>query len=62
MVIFLFIKIRPYTKTEHVFNLNWMFNVLGNEDEFQRLIVNDVNLNATDENGNSALLLAAGRG
>lgn len=34
----------------------------GNENEVQRLLMNGANLNATDENGNSALLLAAAKG
>lgn len=31
----------------------------GNDSEVQRLLMNGADLNATDENGNSALLLAA---
>lgn len=34
----------------------------GNESEVQRLLTDGANLNATDENGNSALLVAAGKG
>lgn len=35
----------------------------GNENEFQRLLMNGASLNATDQNsGNSALLVAAKRG
>lgn len=37
-------------------------NHSGNEDEFRRLLMNGANINATDENGNSALLLAAQKG
>lgn len=34
----------------------------GNEDEFERLLVDGVNVNATDENGATALLLASEKG
>lgn len=34
----------------------------GNEDEFQRLLMNGANFSATDEEGNSALILAAEKG
>lgn len=39
-----------------------MTSTEGNESEVQRLLTAGANLNATDENGNSALLLAAGKG
>lgn len=35
-----------------------MFDVSGNEKEFKRLVLNGVDINASDEKGNSALLLA----
>lgn len=34
----------------------------GNEDEFRRLLVDGANVNAMDEDGNTALLLAAEKG
>lgn len=52
-----------------VFNIAVFFHIsnkfllfVGNEREFQRLLTNGVNLNAMDENGNTALILAAERG
>lgn len=36
--------------------------ISGNEDEFQRLLLSDVNLNDTDNDENSTLLLAAEKG
>lgn len=39
-----------------------MSAIEGNESEVQRLLMNGADLNATDENGNSALLVAAGKG
>lgn len=38
------------------------FIISGNEIEVQRLLKNGANPNATDENGNSALILAAEKG
>lgn len=35
-----------------------MCNVAGNEKEFKRLVLNGVDINGADEEGNSALLLA----
>lgn len=37
-------------------------NVTGNENEFRTLFETGLNVNATDENGNTALMLAAERG
>lgn len=38
-------------------------NNSGNENEFQRLILDGININATDEKtGNSVLILAIGSG
>lgn len=37
-------------------------NVAENENELHRLITSGVNINATGENGNAALLVAAERG
>lgn len=31
----------------------------GNEDELKRLLMNSTNINATDQNGNSLLIIAA---
>lgn len=39
----------------------YLLNDLGNENEAERLVDN-TNLNAVDESGNSALLIAADRG
>lgn len=39
-----------------------MQSYTGNEKEFQRLLTDGANLNATDQNGNTALLLAAKSG
>lgn len=39
-----------------------LFDDSGNETEFRKFLNDGNNLNATDENGNSALLLAAERG
>lgn len=39
-----------------------LFDDSGNETEFRQFLNDGNNLNATDENGNSALLLAAERG
>lgn len=36
--------------------------ITGNENEFRRLLADNTNLNATDENGNTAIILAAKRG
>lgn len=48
--------------THRIFvDIVFMLNDLGNENEVQ-LLVHSTNLNAMDENGNSALLLAAERG
>lgn len=47
------------------FVLIHFMNVTGNENEFKRLVLDGANLNAlnaTDENGNSALILATLQG
>lgn len=37
-------------------------NVIGNLNEFRRLLTDGINLNATDENGDTALFLAVEQG
>lgn len=39
-----------------------MFNNLGNEEDFRRLLIFGANINATDDEGNTAILLAAKKG
>lgn len=42
--------------------ISFVYDIVGNDQEFQRLLKSGVDLNAKDDNGNSALSLAAKRG
>lgn len=45
-----------------MFVLKQISNDSGNEDDFRRLLIFGANFNATDEKGNTALLLAVEKG
>lgn len=55
-------KRKLITKFFIFFVSNQLFNNLGNEDDFRRLLIFGANINATDDEGNTAILLAAKKG
>lgn len=50
------------TSTDVLHYFKFKFINPGNEDEFQRLLVNGANFSATDGEGNTAIILAAEKG